>query len=136
MFVRIDSPGLMSFCSPYNNTILPHFHDMHIHIRIFLSGGRQTTVTFRIGHRSVNRKVVFLYKLHIFSEPLVIFCPKLLVHLIGGRENGIESIHSHTTLETGCRLLSHQTLHFHFIHQIFRALVEMAKTVDPLADQR
>ena len=60
---------------------------------------------------------------------------ELSIPVISCAESRIESIHTNTALETGCRLLTAESLHFDFFNQVIRALMQMSETVDFFAGQ-
>ena len=52
-----------------------------------------------------------------------------LVTLIGGGEQGVESIHTHAALEAGGGLLAAQALHLYLLDEVLGALVDVGKAV-------
>ena len=54
----------------------------------------------------------------------------LLIAFIGNAEHGIGCIQADATLETTGRDVPAVSLHEHFLDEVFRALVQMGKTID------
>src|SRR3989339_2283724 len=104
MLVRIYCTCLMSFCTSHHNSFWQNLYNSKIEVSIGLLRRRQTSISLWIGHRTVNRKVVLLYKFQIVSKSLVIFCAVLFVDLICSRVDSIKGIHSYAALKTGSSL--------------------------------
>lgn len=94
---------------------------------------RKGTVTLRVCHSAVNGVVMLLNILEEFLEVLMVMCSVLFICLIGCAVNGVERVHADTALETGCGLLSTESLHFNLLDQVIGALMDMCETVDGLA---
>ena len=120
----------MRFCTADNNTVRTAFNNMQEKIRVCLFGWRKASVTFSICHGAINCQVVLLNISCEVNKIIMIVCAVFFIYFICCAVHGIERIHADTTLETGCGLLTKQTLHFNFLNKIIRTLVNMRKTVD------
>ena len=56
-----------------------------------------------------------------------------LIHLVGGRPDSVEGIHTYTALEAASGLLTEETLHLDLLDQVLSALVNVAEAIDRLA---
>ena len=135
MLVAVDRTGLVGFGATYHDTVGTNFHDMHEQIGVFLLRGRKAAVALGVGHRAIDGEVVLLNVLHVFGEAFVVVGSESLIHFIGGGPDGVESVHTYAALEAGSGLLTHQTLHLHFLDQVVGALMQMAEAVDSFSDE-
>ena len=92
--------------------------------------GGQRTVALGVGHRAVHRPVIFFGGDRKFFEVHKIIGFVLPVGLEGGGIERVERVHAYAALKTGSGFLAEQTLHFHLVYQILRAVVNMTEAVD------
>ena len=67
-----------------------------------------------------------------FLEVLVVMSSVFLICLVSCAVNGVECVHADTALETGCGLLSAESLHLNLLDQVICALMDVCETVDGL----
>ena len=134
--MRVNETSLVSFCPTDYDAVRTTFYNMEIEVRICLCMRSQTTVTFRVSHSAVNGKVFHLYPFEEFHEVFMVFRAIFFIRIIRRGEYRIKSIHANATLEAGSRFLTTQTLHFYFIHQVRRALMNMGEAVNTFASVR
>ena len=126
----------MSFRTANDDAVRTTFYDVEVQIRIFLCVGSQAAVTFRVGHSAVNCKVLFLNAFQESHEVIMIMGTIFFIRIKCRGEYGVESIHANAALEAGRRLLAEETLHFYFVHQVSRALMNMREAVYPFSRVR
>ena len=132
-FMGVDEARLMSFCAADDDAVGAAFYDVEVQIGIFLCVGSQAAVALRVGHGAVNCKVLRLHPFHEGHEVVMIVSAVFLVDIIRRGEYGVESVHAYAALEAGSRFLAEETLHFYFVHQVSRALMNVRKAVYPFA---
>ena len=119
----------MALSAADHDAVRAALHHVDIHIGISLLAGSLGPVALGVGHGAVHRQVVVLDELQEVDKVLMILSVILLVDLIGGGEDGVESVHAYAALEAGSGLLTQQTLHLHLVHQVLGGLMQMGKTV-------
>ena len=135
-FVGVDDTGLVCLCAANNNAVGAALHHMQVHVGVRLCVGGQRTVALGVGHRAIYRPVVLFGGDRKLFEVLKIIGFVLLIGLKGGGIERVERVHAYTALKTGSGFLAEQTLHFHLVYQVLRAVVDMTEAVDLVPGDR
>ena len=128
--MRVYKAGLVSLSAGNVYAVSGALYNVQEQIRISLLGRSEGTVALNVGHSAVNCEVLILHAGQELEEVLVVLGAASLVGLERSRINGVCRVHADTALEAGCGLLTEQTLHFYFLYQIFRTLMNMSETID------
>ncbi len=127
--VRIQTAGLMCFCTRNINAFGRAFNDVHEHVRVRLLVRCKAAVAFDIGHRSADHKVEPLHLGDEFFQVLVIDGVVLFVDLECYRIKRVECVHPNASLKTRSGQLAEPTLHFVLQHYVVPVHRYMQETV-------
>ena len=125
--VGVEHAGLVELCAPDDHSVGFAFYHAQVKVRVGLLPGPFSPVPLGIGHGAVHHVIVGLDLCPVFLEPFVITGSVLFVTLEGGGKDGVGKIHAHTALETGAGDAAAMALHPYFIHQVFRAAVQVSE---------
>ena len=131
--VGVDEAGLVCLRAGDVNAVGGALHDMQEQVGVGLLGGGLGTVALDVGHRAVDRKVLFLHAGEELDEILMVLGAAGFVSLICSREHRVHRVHAHAALEACGGLLAEQALHLDLLDQVVGGLVHMGEAVDLLA---
>src|SRR5512136_544089 len=123
--------------SPDHDPIALPFHDVDIHIRVFLLAGPLHPVPFDVRLGTTAHQVLFLKSSKPFHKVLMILGGPvvLLVGLIRNVIDGIGSIDSHTPLYTTSGHLTKSSGHILLLMQVLLTLMNMTESIDLLSGE-
>ena len=108
--IRIGGARVVGFGAVDNDSVRPFFHNPQVEVRIFCLPGRHTRfpLTSVCAQTSARSS---LNLLHEFDKIFIIARSVLLIGVITGDRQGVQSIDTHATLDTAADFLAIQARH-------------------------
>jgi hypothetical protein len=133
--MRVDCASLVDLRAIDNNTVRAALDHAQEEVGVLLVVGSLGAVALGVGHGAVHGEVLVLHHNQELLEILVVMRAILLIDLIGGGVDGIESVHTDTALEAAGGLLTKQALHLDLLDKVVGGLVQMSEAVDLAAGE-